>query len=83
MEAATAAEVASGPTLKVKEVSPADAEELQTSPRQGAGSPIPQLLLSPIEGDLWGLWRAGRPGCGSWEDIPLPDCTSVGVCRGA
>ncbi|ELK05862.1 myosin-binding protein H-like isoform X1 [Pteropus alecto] len=49
MEAATAAEVASGPTLKVKEVSPADAEELQTSPRQGAGSPIPQLLLSPIE----------------------------------
>lgn len=68
MEAATAAEVAPGPTLKVKEVSPADAEELQTSPQQGAGSPIPQLL-SPIEGDLWGLGRAGRPGGGSWEDI--------------
>lgn len=60
MEAATAAEVASGPTLKVKEVSPADAEELQSSPQQGDGSPIPQLL-SPIEGDMWELGgRGGR-----------------------
>ncbi|KAF6293296.1 myosin binding protein H like [Rhinolophus ferrumequinum] len=48
MEAATALQVASGPTLKVKEGSPADAEEPQTSPRRGAGSPSPQLL-SPVE----------------------------------
>lgn len=53
MEAATAPEVASGPMLKVKEASPADVEEPQPSPRQGAGSPILQLLC-PIEGDLWG-----------------------------
>lgn len=60
MEAATALQVASGPTLKVKEVSPGNAEEPQTSPREGAGSPIPQLL-SPVEGDLWGwgVWGAG------------------------
>ncbi|XP_030183822.1 myosin-binding protein H-like isoform X3 [Lynx canadensis] len=49
MEAATAPEVASsGSTLKVKEMSPADAEGPPASPRQEAGSPIPQLL-SPIE----------------------------------
>ncbi|KAF5911046.1 hypothetical protein HPG69_001011 [Diceros bicornis minor] len=54
MEAATAPEVASGSTLKMKEASPADAERPQASPPQGAGSPVPQLL-SPIEGDPWGL----------------------------
>ncbi|XP_054420994.1 myosin-binding protein H-like [Pteronotus mesoamericanus] len=48
MEAATAQEVALGPTLKVKEDSPADAEEPQTSPQQEASSPIPQLL-APLE----------------------------------
>ncbi|XP_058572286.1 myosin-binding protein H-like isoform X1 [Neofelis nebulosa] len=49
MEAATAPEVASsGSTLKVKEMSPADAEGPPASPQQEAGSPIPQLL-SPIE----------------------------------
>ncbi|XP_036309117.1 myosin-binding protein H-like isoform X2 [Pipistrellus kuhlii] len=48
MEAVTAPEVAPGPTLKVKEASPADAKEPQTSPRQGASSPIPQLL-APLE----------------------------------
>lgn len=66
MEAVTAPEVASGPTLKVKEASPADAEEPQTSPRQGASSPIPQLL-APLEGD-----RGVREGGGRWEDIPTP-----------
>ncbi|XP_011735548.2 myosin-binding protein H-like isoform X1 [Macaca nemestrina] len=48
MEAATAPEVAVGSKLKVKEVSPADAEPPQASPGQGAGSPTPQLL-PPIE----------------------------------
>ncbi|ELK30751.1 Myosin-binding protein H-like protein [Myotis davidii] len=48
MEAVTAPEGASGPMLKVKEASPADAEEPQTSPRQGASGPIPQLL-APLE----------------------------------
>lgn len=66
MEAVTAPEVAPGPTLKVKEASPADAEEPQISPRQGAGSPIPQLLAS-LEGD-----RGVREGGGRWEDIPTP-----------
>lgn len=46
-------EVALGPMLKVKEASPTDAEEPQTSPRQGASSPISQLL-APLEGDLGG-----------------------------
>ncbi|XP_047638868.1 myosin-binding protein H-like [Phacochoerus africanus] len=50
MEAATALEVASGSTLKVKEASPADADRPQASPQQEAGSPIPQLL-PPIEDD--------------------------------
>lgn len=66
MEAATALQVASGPTLKVKEVSPGDAEEPQTSPRQGAGSPIPQLL-SPVEGDCGG-GECGELDGGNWED---------------
>lgn len=66
MEAVTAPEAASGPTLKVKEASPADAEEPQTSPRRGASSPIPQLLAPP-EGD-----RGVREGGGRWEDIPTP-----------
>ncbi|XP_040482881.1 myosin-binding protein H-like isoform X2 [Ursus maritimus] len=48
MEAATALEVASGSTLKVKEMSPADAEGPPASSQQESGSPIPQLL-SPIE----------------------------------
>ncbi|XP_016078867.1 PREDICTED: myosin-binding protein H-like isoform X2 [Miniopterus natalensis] len=48
METATAPEVASEPTLKVKEASPADAEEPQTSPQLGASSPFPQLL-APLE----------------------------------
>uniref|UniRef100_A0A8C3VWW1 Myosin-binding protein H-like n=1 Tax=Catagonus wagneri TaxID=51154 RepID=A0A8C3VWW1_9CETA len=44
MEAATALEVASGSTGKVKKASPTDADQPQTSPRKEAGSPIPQLL---------------------------------------
>ncbi|KAM8781535.1 myosin-binding protein H-like [Rhynchonycteris naso] len=48
MEAVRVLEVALGPTLKVKEASPADAEEPQTSLGPGASSPIPQLL-TPLE----------------------------------
>uniref|UniRef100_G1LDH1 Myosin-binding protein H-like n=1 Tax=Ailuropoda melanoleuca TaxID=9646 RepID=G1LDH1_AILME len=48
MEAAMALEVALGSTLKVKEMSPADAEGPPASSQQESGSPIPQLL-SPIE----------------------------------
>ncbi|KAM9107077.1 LOW QUALITY PROTEIN: myosin-binding protein H-like [Megaptera novaeangliae] len=44
MEAATALEVASGSTPKVKEASLADADGAQASPQRGAVSPIPQLL---------------------------------------
>lgn len=60
MEAATALEVASGSTLKVKEMSPADAEGPPASSQQEPGSPFPQLL-SPIEGDPrdWEGWGAG------------------------
>ncbi|XP_076975589.1 myosin-binding protein H-like [Tamandua tetradactyla] len=51
MEAASALEGASefsGPTLKGKEASPADAERPHAASRQGSGSPTPQLL-APIE----------------------------------
>lgn len=65
MEAATAPEVAVGSKLKVKEVSPADAEPPQASPGQGAGSPTPQLL-PPIEGDPWRVGRLVKLGGGSW-----------------
>lgn len=76
MEAATALEVASGSTLKVKEASPADADRPQASPQQEAGSPIPQLL-PPIEGDPW-RWGEGRLGVGVGRTSCYPDCTSVG-----
>ncbi|XP_055259900.1 myosin-binding protein H-like isoform X4 [Moschus berezovskii] len=63
MEATTAPEAALGPTLKVKEASPADADGPQASPRRGAGSPLPQLL-PPIEEHpkIW-LPRALRQTC--------------------
>lgn len=64
MEAATAQEAALGPTLKVKEASPPDADGPQTSSQRGAGGPLPQLL-PPIEGDWWGGDRPGN-GCCSW-----------------
>eukprot|EP00069_Balaena_mysticetus_P001703 bmy_15547T0 len=59
MEAATALEVASGSTPRVKEASLADADGAQASPRRGAVSPIPQLL-PPTEGDPWGWGASGR-----------------------
>ncbi|XP_025728140.1 myosin-binding protein H-like [Callorhinus ursinus] len=54
MEAATALEAASGSILKVKEMSPADAEGPPALSQQESGCPIPQLLsLTDEHPKIW------------------------------